>query len=41
MNCALGPKELRPRIEELSGLAPIYMSAYPNPAYLPAIREHA
>ena len=30
MNCALGPKELRPRIEELSGLAPIYMSAYPN-----------
>ena len=30
MNCALGPKELRPLIEELSGLAPIYMSAYPN-----------
>ena len=30
MNCALGPKEMRPLIEELSGLAPIYVSAYPN-----------
>ena len=30
MNCALGPKELRPLVEELSGLAPIYVSAYPN-----------
>ena len=30
INCALGPKELRPLIEELSGLAPIYVSAYPN-----------
>jgi 5-methyltetrahydrofolate--homocysteine methyltransferase len=30
MNCALGPKELRPLIEELSALAPIYVSAYPN-----------
>ena len=30
MNCALGPKELRPLIEELSGVAPIYVSAYPN-----------
>ena len=30
MNCALGPKELRPLIEELSGLAPVYASAYPN-----------
>ncbi len=30
MNCALGPKELRPRIEELAALAPIYVSAYPN-----------
>src|SRR5207248_3820521 len=29
MNCALGPKELRPRIEELSLVAPIYVSAYP------------
>ena len=30
MNCALGPKELRPRMEELSGVAPLYVSAYPN-----------
>jgi 5-methyltetrahydrofolate--homocysteine methyltransferase len=30
MNCALGPKELRPLIEELSGITPIYVSAYPN-----------
>jgi 5-methyltetrahydrofolate--homocysteine methyltransferase len=30
MNCALGPKELRPLIEELSGLAPVYVSTYPN-----------
>jgi len=30
INCALGPKEMRPFIEELSGLASIYVSAYPN-----------
>jgi 5-methyltetrahydrofolate--homocysteine methyltransferase len=30
MNCALGPKEMRPLIEELAGLAPIYLSCYPN-----------
>jgi 5-methyltetrahydrofolate--homocysteine methyltransferase len=30
MNCALGPKELRPLVEELARLAPIYLSAYPN-----------
>ncbi len=30
MNCALGPKEMRPLIDELSGIAPIYVSAYPN-----------
>ena len=30
INCALGPKEMRPFIEELSTLAPIYISAYPN-----------
>ena len=30
MNCALGPKEMRPLIEELSGIAPVYASAYPN-----------
>ncbi len=30
MNCALGPKELRPHVEELSRIAPICVSAYPN-----------
>src|SRR6185437_14344263 len=30
LNCALGPKEMRPLIEELAGIAPIYVSAYPN-----------
>ena len=30
MNCALGPKEMRPLIEELAGIAPIFVSAYPN-----------
>ncbi|UVT19942.1 MAG: methionine synthase [Nitrospira sp.] len=30
MNCALGPKEMRPLIEELSQIAPIYVSAHPN-----------
>ena len=30
MNCALGPKEMRPLIEELSRIAPIYVSTHPN-----------
>ena len=30
INCALGPKEMRPFIEELSRIAGIYVSAYPN-----------
>ena len=30
MNCALGPEEMRPLIEEMSHLAPIYVSVYPN-----------
>ncbi|HSQ51927.1 MAG TPA: methionine synthase, partial [Nitrospiraceae bacterium] len=30
INCALGPKEMRPLIEELSGLVPIYVSSHPN-----------
>ena len=30
INCALGPREMRPYIEELSGLAPCFVSAYPN-----------
>lgn len=30
MNCALGPVEMRPHLEELSKLAPIYVSCHPN-----------
>ncbi len=30
LNCALGPREMRPHIEELSRLAPFHVSAYPN-----------
>ncbi|HLH53883.1 MAG TPA: methionine synthase [Verrucomicrobiae bacterium] len=30
MNCALGPKEMRPLVEELAAVAPIYLSCYPN-----------
>src|SRR6266446_330191 len=30
LNCALGPKELRPYIEELARIAPVYVSCYPN-----------
>jgi len=30
LNCALGPHEMRPYIEDLSRIAPIFVSAYPN-----------
>jgi len=30
MNCALGPKEMRPLIEELAQIAPTYISTHPN-----------
>ena len=30
MNCALGPKEMRPLVDELSRIAPIYVSSHPN-----------
>jgi 5-methyltetrahydrofolate--homocysteine methyltransferase len=30
LNCALGPKEMRPYIEEVGRVAPCYASAYPN-----------
>jgi 5-methyltetrahydrofolate--homocysteine methyltransferase len=29
-NCALGPEQLRPYLEELAGIAPRYVSCYPN-----------
>jgi 5-methyltetrahydrofolate--homocysteine methyltransferase len=30
LNCALGPKEMRPYIEELARIVPLYVSCYPN-----------
>jgi 5-methyltetrahydrofolate--homocysteine methyltransferase len=30
MNCALGPEHMRPYLEELSRIAPVFMSCYPN-----------
>ena len=30
MNCALGPDMLRPYVEELSRIAPVFVSCYPN-----------
>jgi 5-methyltetrahydrofolate--homocysteine methyltransferase len=30
LNCALGPKEMRPHIDEISSLAPIFVTCYPN-----------
>lgn len=30
LNCALGPKELRPYVEELSAIAGVYTGVYPN-----------
>ncbi len=30
INCSLGPKEMRPYVEELSGLAPVFVSCHPN-----------
>jgi 5-methyltetrahydrofolate--homocysteine methyltransferase len=30
LNCALGPDEMEPFIEELARVAPFYVSAYPN-----------
>jgi len=30
LNCALGAKEMRPYVEELSAIAPLSISAYPN-----------
>ncbi|MGI8890766.1 MAG: methionine synthase [Chthoniobacterales bacterium] len=30
LNCALGPREMRPHVEEMARLAPCFTSAYPN-----------
>ena len=40
INCALGPREMRPYIEELAGLVPIYVSCYPNAGLPNAFGEY-
>ena len=40
LNCALGAKEMRPHIEELSRLASCYTSAYPNAGLPNAFGEY-
>jgi 5-methyltetrahydrofolate--homocysteine methyltransferase len=40
LNCALGAKEMRPHIEELSQLAKCYVSAYPNAGLPNAMGEY-
>ncbi len=40
LNCALGAKEMRPHIEELSGIASCYTSAYPNAGLPNAMGEY-
>ncbi|MFT4154896.1 homocysteine S-methyltransferase family protein [Parafilimonas sp.] len=40
LNCALGAKEMRPHIEELSQMASCYVSAYPNAGLPNAMGEY-
>ena len=40
LNCALGAKEMRPHVEELSQLANCYVSAYPNAGLPNAMGEY-
>jgi 5-methyltetrahydrofolate--homocysteine methyltransferase len=40
LNCALGAKEMRPHIEELSQIASCYTSAYPNAGLPNAMGEY-
>lgn len=40
LNCALGAKEMRPHIEELSQLSSCYVSAYPNAGLPNAMGEY-
>ncbi|HEY5369029.1 MAG TPA: homocysteine S-methyltransferase family protein [Hanamia sp.] len=40
LNCALGAREMRPHIEELSGMASCYTSAYPNAGLPNAFGEY-
>jgi 5-methyltetrahydrofolate--homocysteine methyltransferase len=40
LNCALGAKQLRPYVEELAGLADVYVCAYPNAGLPNAFGEY-
>lgn len=40
LNCALGAKEMRPHVQELSGIASCYTSAYPNAGLPNAFGEY-
>ncbi|HEX9502629.1 MAG TPA: methionine synthase, partial [Thermoanaerobaculia bacterium] len=40
INCALGAKEMRPHIEELARIAPIFISCYPNAGLPNALGEY-
>ena len=40
LNCALGAKEMRPHVEELSAIAACYTSAYPNAGLPNAMGEY-
>ncbi|MFN3653575.1 MAG: methionine synthase [Armatimonadota bacterium] len=39
LNCALGPEQMRPYLEELSNLAPVFVSCYPNAGMPNALSE--
>src|SRR5438270_5046364 len=40
INCALGAQEMRPHVEELAALAPIYLTCYPNAGLPNALGEY-
>ena len=40
INCALGAREMRPHIEELARIAPIFISCYPNAGLPNALGEY-
>src|SRR5437879_2640876 len=40
INCALGAREMRPHIEELASIAPVYISCYPNAGLPNALGEY-
>ncbi len=40
INCSLGARDMRPYVEELSGLVPVYLSCYPNAGLPNAFGEY-